>query len=206
MGQPALMQLSTSYLFAQSERAPSQSKYPRTLTLRSTSILLPANVNNAAVTPYNRQHRINANSFQQNTILSYNGWQYAAFYHEANKDTIDGSPRAAFVVNIRRRQSSETWETLMFKDYEQTADDGHNTISIGICEGDGTVHVSFDMHCDPPDSDSESPHQDWQIVQTIFHGRMNRSGLYWDSCREWEMTAHNPKTSSRSLPIRAFSA
>ncbi|KAK2748602.1 hypothetical protein FQN55_004155 [Onygenales sp. PD_40] len=123
------------------------------LTLRGTSIRLPANVNNAAVTPYNRQHRINANSFQQNAILSYNGWQYAAFYmpkHEANEDTIDGSPRTALVVNIsRRRQSSETWETLMLKDYEQTADDGHNTISIGICEGDGTVHVSFDMHCDP---------------------------------------------------------
>lgn len=94
-----------------------------------------------------RQHRINANSFQQNAILSYRGWQYVCFY--SNKDDrVSGGP---LLVNISRRRPdgpSPSWETLTFRDYEQTVDDGHNTISIGICAGDGTIHVSFDHHCD----------------------------------------------------------
>jgi hypothetical protein len=36
----------------------------------------------------------------------------------------------------------------VFDDYEQRSDDGHNTISVGVCKGDGTVHVAFDHHCD----------------------------------------------------------
>lgn len=40
------------------------------------------------------------------------------------------------------------WETLVFDDYAQTTDDGHNTAQLGICRGDGSVHLSFDHHCD----------------------------------------------------------
>lgn len=95
----------------------------------------------------NRQHRINSNSFQQSAIISYNGWQYAAFYSNKDQSVAIGP----LFVNISRRQldhSSNDWEVLTFQDYEQTVDDGHNTISICICAGDGTIHVLFDHHCD----------------------------------------------------------
>jgi hypothetical protein len=99
-----------------------------------------------------RIHRINANSFQQNAITAVNGWQYVAFYTEDKSDESGGC-----YVNLSRRQvhlaeragEAEEWETLVFRDYEQTHDDGHNTISIGVCKGDGTIHVAFDHHCDP---------------------------------------------------------
>ncbi|KAJ3939952.1 uncharacterized protein N0V96_009945 [Colletotrichum fioriniae] len=93
-----------------------------------------------------REHRINANSFQQDALTTFNGWQYTCFYTHK-----DARSNALFVSLARRpiRDSLGSWETLTFEDYEQTADDGHNTISIGVCAGDGTIHVSFDHHCDP---------------------------------------------------------
>jgi len=99
-----------------------------------------------------RKHRINANSFQQCAITSINGWQYAAFY----TDEIKGVRKDGCYVNLARRQVSrardtdttEAWQTILFEDYKQTVDDGHNTISIGVCKGDGTIHVAFDHHCD----------------------------------------------------------
>lgn len=99
-----------------------------------------------------RVHRINANSFQQNAITTVNGWQYATFY----SDWLDGKKQDCCYVSIARRRlvglgtedESRAWETLTFLDYQQTHDDGHNTISIGICKEDGTIHVSFDHHCD----------------------------------------------------------
>lgn len=95
-----------------------------------------------------RTHRINANSFQQNALTTSNGWQYAAFYTDKRDD------RRECFVNLARRQASADvgdpsieWSILTFKDYHQTTVDGHNTISIGVCEGDGTIHVAFDHHC-----------------------------------------------------------
>ncbi|OJD30280.1 dockerin type 1 [Diplodia corticola] len=99
-----------------------------------------------------RTHRINANSFQQNALLTVNRWQYAAFYQ--SKDGA-GDSNACYPTLARRFLRSSPgeddgqWEYLVFDDYEQTTDDGHNTISIGICTGDGTIHVSYDHHCDP---------------------------------------------------------
>lgn len=98
-----------------------------------------------------REHRINANSFQQNALTTVNGWQYAAFYTDASKVEKPGICH----VNLARRNvspgtstASRSWETLTLDDYDQSIDDGHNTISIGVCKGDGTIHISFDHHCD----------------------------------------------------------
>ncbi|KKY15442.1 putative dockerin type 1 [Diplodia seriata] len=99
-----------------------------------------------------RTHRINANSFQQSALLTVNGWQYAGFYQ--SKD-VDGNSSTCYPTLARRCLRSSLgeddgpWEHLVFDDYEQTTDDGHNTISIGIGTGDGTIHVSYDHHCDP---------------------------------------------------------
>jgi hypothetical protein len=101
-----------------------------------------------------REHRINANSFQQNAILSYGGWQYTCFY--TNKSQDRSTPGAPLLINLGRRdlrnwrgERAGQWEILTFGDYAQNEDDGHNTISLGICPGDGTIHISFDHHCDP---------------------------------------------------------
>lgn len=94
-----------------------------------------------------RIHRINANSFQQNAITTVSGWQYVAFY----TDHPTSTKPSACMMNLGRRKVLPThskWEILSFHDYEQVADDGHNTISIGICSGDGSIHIAFDHHCD----------------------------------------------------------
>jgi hypothetical protein len=86
---------------------------------------------------------LNGESFQQDGIVSFNGYQYTAYW---NTD----SPR--HVVLARRalaKSSFETngpWETILFTDYTPYAADAHNTISLGISPGDGVLHLSFDHH------------------------------------------------------------
>lgn len=98
-----------------------------------------------------RVHRINANSFQQNAITTVKGWQYAAFYSQTRKS--EGG--TACYVNLAHRQVSaqdetlSSWQIVQFHDHLQTVDDGHNTISIGVCAGDDTIHITFDHHCSP---------------------------------------------------------
>jgi len=90
--------------------------------------------------------RLNANAFQQDAITTFNNFQYVAYYTAASK-----SLKSVRYVTLARRALvgvSQNWEKLVLDDYDQTTDDGHNTISIGICTGDGTIHVSFDHHCD----------------------------------------------------------
>ncbi|KAG9236479.1 hypothetical protein BJ875DRAFT_525530, partial [Amylocarpus encephaloides] len=101
--------------------------------------------------PAGRTHRINGNSFQQNAITTINGFQYVAYYTEKSR-----APTSTCLVNLARRAvnleiespSFGIWETIVFEDYEQVVDDGHNTISIGVCRGDGMIHLAFDHHCD----------------------------------------------------------
>jgi hypothetical protein len=78
---------------------------------------------------------LNGESFQQDGIVSYNGYQYAAFWNSTRH-----------MVVARRALPSGAWSTLEFTDYSLSADDAHNTISIGLCPGDGTLHLSFDHH------------------------------------------------------------
>lgn len=88
------------------------------------------------------KRRLNANAFQHHAITSYNSYQYACLW----TPTVDLSIR--HLTLCRRRFSNCSWESFTFTDYNQTTDDGHNVISIGICKGDGTLHLSFDHHCD----------------------------------------------------------
>ncbi len=78
---------------------------------------------------------LNGESFQQEGIVSHNGYQYAAFWNTSRH-----------VVMARRALPSGAWARFEFTDYTNTADDAHNTISLGICPGDGTLHLSFDHH------------------------------------------------------------
>ncbi|MBN1515126.1 BNR repeat-containing protein [Candidatus Sumerlaeota bacterium] len=79
---------------------------------------------------------INGVSFQQDMIITHNGWQYVAYYSGDR------------YVNVARRDlaTSGSWENLKLEDYYFSGTDAHNVISMGICPNDGTIHLSFDHH------------------------------------------------------------
>jgi rhamnogalacturonyl hydrolase YesR len=78
---------------------------------------------------------INGQAFQQDVIHSSHGWQYVAYY--------DG---ARHVCVARRKLPSGLWQKLQIAGCDFKSNDAHNTISLGICEGDGTIHLAFDHH------------------------------------------------------------
>jgi len=124
----AVVLLSVSVLFAgggKVEAAPTISK-------TSDQYVTTTGLTDSSYTGY-----MNGESFQQDGIVSYNGWQYTAFW---------SSDR---YVNIARRQlPSGTWQNIKLTDYANAANDAHNTISIGLAPVDGTLHLSFDHHGD----------------------------------------------------------
>ncbi len=81
---------------------------------------------------------INGKSFQQEAFTTLAGWQYVAYY-DANRH----------VCLARRELSDSSWQFIRFEDYALMHDDVHNTISMGICPKDGTIHLSFDHHNHP---------------------------------------------------------
>jgi len=81
---------------------------------------------------------INGLSFQQDAVTSHAGWQYVGYY--------DASRR---VCLARRKLPDGGWQHLRFADYDFRSDDAHNTISLGLCPADGTIHLAFDHHGHP---------------------------------------------------------
>lgn len=94
------------------------------------SVMTYSGLNNVSYGGY-----LNGESFQQDGIISYNGYQYTAFWN-TNKH----------VVMCKRKLPDGGWSKFEFADYTLSAVDAHNTISIGICPGDGTIHLAFDHH------------------------------------------------------------
>jgi hypothetical protein len=77
---------------------------------------------------------VNNASYQQNGILSWSGYQYAAWY--------TGSRNA---VIARRALSSTSWEKVTLP-HTLTVNDSHNSISLGISPADGRLHIAMDTH------------------------------------------------------------
>ncbi|TFK51516.1 hypothetical protein OE88DRAFT_1680346 [Heliocybe sulcata] len=119
-------------------------------------------------------NRLNGESFQQDALVTFGSYQYAVHYVP---DTANASVRHP---SLSRRTLSDSgtgdWVTATFADYDQTDDDGHNIISLGISPGDGTLHLAYDQHDNPlvyrvsnpglatqPPSDS-----DWPSVTSLF--------------------------------------
>lgn len=96
------------------------------------------------VDPADRKWLLNGTSSQQDILLSFHGWQYAAFY----SSILSKGKEPIYIHFARRRVTQSSWEIFAFEDYPQTTDDGHNTIQIGICHGDGTIHLAYDHHSD----------------------------------------------------------
>ncbi|TCD70367.1 hypothetical protein EIP91_003719 [Steccherinum ochraceum] len=83
-------------------------------------------------------NRLNGESFQQDPLVTFNGFQYAALWEA---DAQNASIRHPCVA--RRSLTRQTiWEKFTLKDYNQTSDDG-------VSRGDGTLHMGFDQHDNP---------------------------------------------------------
>jgi hypothetical protein len=81
----------------------------------------------------------NPNNGGSESITTFNGYQYAIYYNSAKR----------IVVARRNLATSGAWERCVFTDYLYTTEDTHNTAAIGICENDGTIHITFDHHVSP---------------------------------------------------------
>jgi hypothetical protein len=77
---------------------------------------------------------VNNESFQQDAIVSFAGYQYTAWY------TADRS-----AVVARRRLPAGAWERATLP-HRLTVNDSHNVISLGISPTDGRLHVAMDTH------------------------------------------------------------
>lgn len=80
---------------------------------------------------------INGVAYQQNALMTFNGYQYTSWY--------SGDRRLCIA---RRKLPDGKWQRLKFDDYTFEGHDAHNVISLGICPRDGTIHLSFDHHND----------------------------------------------------------
>ncbi len=84
---------------------------------------------------------INGSPFQQEALITHQGYQYAAWYHNgANQD----------IYVSRRQLSGNTWETIDTGYNMENGNqnwDSHNVISMGI-SGDGRIHLAYDHHVD----------------------------------------------------------
>ncbi|MER5925122.1 BNR repeat-containing protein [Streptomyces mirabilis] len=79
---------------------------------------------------------VNNNSFQKNGLLTYKGYQYAAWY------TTDRS-----AVVARRALGASGWSTVTLA-HRLTSSDSHNVISMGVSKTDGRLHLNMDSHSD----------------------------------------------------------
>ncbi len=81
---------------------------------------------------------LNGESFQQDGILTFNGYQYTCFWNTGRR-----------VILARRALPEGAWSKIEISSYTNNTDDAHNTISLGICPNDGTLHIAFDHHSSP---------------------------------------------------------
>ncbi len=89
---------------------------------------------------YTTSNGANFVSFQQNAIMSYNGYQYVTYWNAAKH-----------VCMARRKMPLGDWKEVELTGYTSPHDlgDNHYNISFGICKNDGTIHIAFDHHGDP---------------------------------------------------------
>ncbi len=112
------------------------------MLLDSDALILP--------TAGNFNTRINGQPYQQEALITHDGYQYATWYHN--------SPSDEDIYISRRSLAGTTWETFDtgfgLENGDGTAStsnkewDSHNVIGLGI-SGDGRIHLSFDHHDHP---------------------------------------------------------
>lgn len=106
---------------------------------------------------------VNNGSFQQSGILTFRGYQYAAWYTASRHAMI-----------ARRRLPSGVWQRVRLP-HRLTVDDSHNVISLGVSPTDGRLHAAMDTH-----------------GSTIFYVR-SEAGLLTDPAgRAWQASRFGP--------------
>ena len=79
---------------------------------------------------------VNNNSFQKNGLLTYKGYQYAAWYTASRNAVV-----------ARRALGASSWSTVTLS-HQLKTDDSHNVISMGVSRLDGRLHLNMDSHSD----------------------------------------------------------
>lgn len=83
------------------------------------------------------QEQLSGQSFQQDMLQTYKGYQYLTYYNSDRN-----------VCLARRKLPLGAWHEIILP-YKNSQDDSHNVISFGICANDGTIHLAFDHHNSP---------------------------------------------------------
>jgi hypothetical protein len=116
---------------------------PAPITPLSNRLLDSKGLLGGSAAAFSRQ--MNGQSFQNDILLSHNGWQYTAWYDTAG---------TAQIMLLARRSilgpDSGPWQVIDtgsdLTNGDEPVWDAHNTISLGIDPRDGTLHVSWDHH------------------------------------------------------------
>jgi hypothetical protein len=116
---------------------------PAPLVLLSDSVV----DDKALVTPVGTTFAgaMNGTAFQNDILVSHNGWQYTAWYDTVGTDQSMWVGRRSILG-----PSAGPWEKFDTGSDQVNGDeslwDTHNTISIGISKADGILHMSWDHH------------------------------------------------------------
>lgn len=88
---------------------------------------------------------INGISFQDHILLTFEGYQYTAWY-----DTSGSIQRVCIARRTADGTATGPWEVCKtnseFSNGDESAWDAHNVVAIGICPNDGTLHIAWDHH------------------------------------------------------------
>lgn len=116
---------------------------PAPVTLLTNSLLDAKGCLGGSAARYGRA--MNGQAFQNDILLSHNGWQYTSWY-----DTIGTTQNVLLARRSILGATSGTWQIVDtgsdFTNGDETVWDAHNTISLGIDPRDGTLHLSWDHH------------------------------------------------------------
>lgn len=116
---------------------------PAPVTLLTNSLLDAKGCHGGSAARYGRS--MNGQAFQNDILISLNGWQYTAWY-----DTVGTIQNVLLARRSILGATAGPWQTLdtdsNFLNGDEPVWDAHNTISLGIDPRDGTLHMSWDHH------------------------------------------------------------
>ena len=118
------------------------------LTLLNNAVIDTRGMVLAPGAPYGRN--VNGLSFISDALTSLKGYQYSAYWAVSPEDGTAGH-----VAVARRKLPDGAWDVIDLKHSTfrngmnaKTALpwDAHNVVSLGLCDGDGSLHVAYDHH------------------------------------------------------------
>lgn len=81
---------------------------------------------------------VNVVHCQKEAVVTHENHQYVGYYDAERR-----------VCLARRKLPAGEWSIIRFADHIFEKNDDHNTVCIGVCPKDGTIHLAFDHHLDP---------------------------------------------------------